>query len=242
MATATQTIREIVETQPGAAAVLQRFEIDLCVDAGASLQELCADLQISLDQVLEKLSEAGSGSRPGLLANPAGVSLSRLMQHIVRNHHLYLRRELPRAAEMASNVAVKYGAREPAFYRLAEIVEALRIDLLAHLEREEQVIFPYIAQLDQQAMLACVPPQSFRTLAATVFAMVQEHESAIRDLEEAAHITHGFRPGRHACARQIALLGTLRGFQIDLRRHLALEDDELFPRAIALEANLQTRN
>lgn len=242
MATATQTIREIVEAQPSAAAVLQRFDIDLCTQAGALLQELCAHRQISLDQVLEKLLDAQLGGRPGLLPNPAEVSLSRLMQHIVRTHHLYLRRELPRAAEMASKVAVKYGAREPVFHRLAEIVEALRIDLLAHLEREEQVIFPYIAQLDQHAMLAYVPPQSFRTLAMPVFAMAQEHESAVRALDEAGQITNGFQPGQHACATQIALLGTLRGFQIDLRRHLALEDDELFPRAIALEATLHTRN
>ncbi|MFP5236526.1 MAG: hemerythrin domain-containing protein [Acidobacteriota bacterium] len=242
MATPTQTIREIVEAEPSAAAVLQRFDIDLCAEAGASLQQLCADLQISLDQVLEKLSDAEAGGRPGLLPNPADASLSRLMQHIVRNHHLYLRRELPPAAEMASRVALRYGTREPAFHRLAEIVEALRIDLLAHLEREEQVIFPYIAQLDQQAMLAYVPPQTFRTLAMPIFAMVQEHESAQRALEEAAQLTNGFQPARHACATQIALLGTLRGFHLDLRRHLALEDNELFPRAMALDANLHTRN
>jgi len=52
MATATQSIREIVASQASAASVLQRFEIDLCSSANQSLRQACSGLQLSVDQVL----------------------------------------------------------------------------------------------------------------------------------------------------------------------------------------------
>lgn len=242
MAIETQTIRDIVAHQPSAAAVLQRFDIDLCSQAGARLNDVCAELQLSMDQILEKLSEAGSGGHPGVAPDPGTMPLSRLIQHIVRAHHHYLRRELPRAAEMASKVAAKFGSGEPVFERIAEIAAALRFDLLRHVDKEEQTVFPYIAQLDQQAMLAYLPPQSFSTVAMPVLTMAQEHESALRALNEIAQCTNGFRPARNSCATRVALLSTLRALYADLRRHVLLEDDFLFPRAIELEARLNTRS
>lgn len=58
MATSIQSIREIISTQASAAAVLERFDIDLCSHANESLKEACAGLQLSVDQVLEKLADA----------------------------------------------------------------------------------------------------------------------------------------------------------------------------------------
>ena len=242
MVATTQTIRDIVARQPSAAAVFQRFEIDLCSQAGASLQHACADQQLSIDQVLEKLSDAESRSIPGVLSDPAAMSLSRLVQHIVRTHHQRVRQELPRIAQMAQKVAAKYAARESTLHKVAGLVEDLHTDLLAHFEKEEQVLFPFIAQMDQQAILACLPPHSFRSVAHPVFVMAQEHESPQRILDEIEQLTNGFRPAPDACGTRIAFLGALRAFKSDLRQHVSLEDNVLFPRAIAMEATLNARS
>ena len=70
MATSTQSIREIVSTQSSAAAVLERFDIDPCSHAEESLKQACTGLQLSVDQVLEKLADAAS-NEPG--AEPADL-------------------------------------------------------------------------------------------------------------------------------------------------------------------------
>lgn len=49
MATASKSIREILDAQPTAAAILQRFDIDVCAHADASLDEACRDLQLSVE-------------------------------------------------------------------------------------------------------------------------------------------------------------------------------------------------
>src|SRR5690242_11925583 len=100
MATATQSIREIISSQPTAAAILQRFEIDVCAHANDSLNEACADLQLSVEQVLEKLEDGAARNRGAEYANPAEFAPSRLIQHIVRVHHQTVRQELPRLLEL----------------------------------------------------------------------------------------------------------------------------------------------
>ena len=70
MSTSTQSIREIIQTQPSAARVLERFEIDLCTQAEKSLDKACAELQLSVDQVLEKLVHADAQEQGNSFANP----------------------------------------------------------------------------------------------------------------------------------------------------------------------------
>ncbi|MGB7267628.1 MAG: DUF542 domain-containing protein, partial [Terracidiphilus sp.] len=87
MSTATQSIREIVTRQPSAAGIFHRFDIDLCMQADLSLEGACQELQLSVDQVLEKLADAEAQRCGGTASDPENLSLSRLIQHIVRVHH-----------------------------------------------------------------------------------------------------------------------------------------------------------
>ncbi len=78
-----------------------------------SLEGACQELQLSVDQVLEKLADAEAQEGGGEALDPATLSLGRLIQHIVRVHHHRVRRDLPRLAEMASKVAAKRSDRAP---------------------------------------------------------------------------------------------------------------------------------
>jgi regulator of cell morphogenesis and NO signaling len=71
--------------------------------------------------------------------------------------------------------------------------------------------------------------------------MMQEHESANHIVAELRRLTYDFQPPAWACATHVALFGGLRAFEIDLKQHVHLENDVLFPRAIELEAELNSR-
>jgi hypothetical protein len=58
MSASTQSVREIVATQPSAARILRHFDIDLRLQADESLEQACAELQLSVDQVLDTLADA----------------------------------------------------------------------------------------------------------------------------------------------------------------------------------------
>lgn len=239
MPTSTQSVREIVSSQPSAAAVLQRFDIDLCSRAGESLLKACSELQLSVDQVLEKLSDAAANESGAAPADLASYALTRLIQHIVRTHHQYVRRELPRLAQMAHKLADKHGERAPELVRIEILLEDLHAEMFAHLEKEEQILFPFIAQMGDgsgSAALAC-----FRTVSQPISMMVQEHESAQALVAEMRQLTSDFRAPEWACTTHLALYSGLKGFESDLRQHVHIENDLLFPRAIEMESVLNQR-
>lgn len=243
MPTSNQSIREIVTQYPSSAKVFHRFDIDLCLQADLSLEGACQELQLSVDQVIEKLTDSEAQERGGMALDPATLSLARLVQHIVRTHHHCVRQELPRLAEMASKVAAKRSDRALELAKVAELIEKLRGEMYTHIQKEEQVLFPFISQMDQESIVAYPPSHAcFRSVTHPIFMMEQDHESADHIVAELIRLTNHFVPPSWACATHIALFSGLREFETDLKQHVHLENDILFPRAIQLEAELKVRS
>jgi len=243
MSTAAQSIREIVTRQPSAARVFRRFDIDLCLQADLSLEGACEELRLSVDQVLEKLADEEVQVSGGAALDPANFPLGRLIQHIVRVHHHSIRQELPRLAEMASQAAAKCVDRSPELVRVVELIEKLHREMYAHIEKEEQILFPFISQMDQESIVSYPPLHAcFRSVAHPIFMMEQEHESANHVVSELIRLTNHFEPPTWACGTHTALFSGLRQFELDLRQHVRLEDEVLFPRAIQRETELKARS
>lgn len=242
MSTSTQSIREIVATHPSATRVFERFDIDLCSQAENSLDRACAELQLSVDQVMEKLATAESEEQGCSPIDPATLSTERLIQHIVRVHHHYVRQELPGLAQMARKLENKRGAWAAELTLVAELLEELRDKMFSHIQKEEQILFPFISQMDQSSIIDYPSAHAcFSSVSYPVFMMMQEHESANQIVAELRRLTTDFDAPVWACATHIALLAGLLAFEADLKQHVHLENDVLFPRVLAMEGELKTK-
>jgi regulator of cell morphogenesis and NO signaling len=240
MLSSSQSIRDIAATQPSAIALFERFDIDVCSLAGKSLKEACSELQLSLDQVLEKLQECGdreSGEKP---RDPAALSCALLIRHIVRVHHQRVRRDLPSLVGHARKLTQQGGEQASDFKTIEELIEQLRQDMWAHIRKEEEVLFPFIVRMEEESILAYPPEHAcFRSVSHPVLMMVQEHEAANKIVEKIRSSTGNFSVPEWACPTHRALLDGLREFDADLQEHIHLENDVLFPRSIQMEAELR---
>jgi regulator of cell morphogenesis and NO signaling len=72
--------------------------------------------------------------------------------------------------------------------------------------------------------------------------MEQEHEATDHILAELRRLTNHFEPPSWACATHIVLFSGLREFEAQLKQHVHLENDVLFPRAMQLEETLKARS
>ena len=61
-------------------------------------------------------------------------------------------------------------------------------------------------------------------------------------MRELIRLTNHFEAPSWACATHIALFSGLSEFEADLKQHVHLENDVLFPRAIQLEAEIKARS
>lgn len=234
-------LREIAAEYPTATAIFEQFDIDLCAWGDKLLDETCAALRLSTDQMEEKLHALTAKGRTAQSADQ--LSLTRVIQLIVREHHRRIRQDLPALARMADKLAGKQPADSDKYRKLAKLIWALHAELIAHIEKEEHMIFPVIAELDQRCgnpgTQAGVATQSVRQ---PVAHMMREHAQATRKLDELRTLTGGLTTPANACATQRALYAGLRKFEKGFREHVHLENDILFPRSMEAESALRERS
>ena len=152
MTATTQTVREIALEQPTAIRVFEQFGIDYCCGGRKPLAEACAARNLEIDSVIAALEEAEK--KPGNeVENWAEKSLESLSSHIVAKHHAYVKRELPRLAQLAEKVVNRHGSTKPELPVIAATLMQLDEELTQHLAKEEAVLFPYIAALEQSVSI-----------------------------------------------------------------------------------------
>ena len=108
---------------------------------------------------------------------------------------------------------------------------------LSVLMKEEQVLFPYVVRLEESLLAGePAPPAMFGTVVNPVRMMMQEHDSAGDALRKLRMITKDYSVPEDACISYRTLYEALKGFEADLHQHIHLENNILFPRAVAMEA------
>jgi regulator of cell morphogenesis and NO signaling len=234
---ATQTVREIALENPATIRVFEAFGIDYCCGGRKPLSEACAVKNLSLDEVVQAL-ENPTPAPPMEIEDWSAAPLSALAAHIVNTHHAYVRRELPRLAELAEKVVRRHGDTRPELPAIQAKISELSEELLQHCAKEEVVLFPYISKLERAiAEGAPRPHPGFGTVANPIAMMTQEHDAAGALLAQMRELSNGFTPPVGACPTYHAYYTGLHEFEQDLHRHIHLENNILFPRAIAMEAS-----
>lgn len=164
------------------------------------------------------------------------ATLSVLIQHILDTHHAYLREALPKLTQLAQVSGGAGGGTDAA--GIGGVLEGLRAEIESHMWKEEMVLFPLIRSLEEaEASGKPAPPSHCGSVRNPIRVMELEHESAKGALDELRKRTANYTDPA-AAGVSAAMAQELRRLDEDLRRHIHLEDDILFPRAIELEARL----
>ena len=228
-------VRDIVRAHPGSVRALDRFRLDWCYGAQKTLAEACASARVPLADVVLALADEPDGAADDLVFPPTTEPLTGMIGRVLTTHHALSRSEGPRLRELSTKVARKHGSAHPALLGLAELVHGLFDELGAHMDREERVLFPYIEALEKNAELHAVIAHPLTSLRAAIHVMNSDHAAAGRLLDDIAQATEHFTTPPGACGSWTSLCDRLRAHDNDLRRHVWLENEVLFPRALELE-------
>lgn len=233
------TVAEIAGAMPRAIPVFQKHGIDFCCGGRRALSEVCSERGVGFDTILGEIE--ATGQRPaGADTDWATEPLGALIDHILARFHAGLKQELPRLLALAEKVATVHGANHPdTLPALRDTFGALKEELDAHLDKEENVLFPYVRELETAAR-GLRPAFSIPLgLASGAIGVIErEHEVAGLALKTIHRLTEGFRPPDDACGSFRALYAGLEIFEADLHTHIHLENNILFPRAMNMERKL----
>jgi regulator of cell morphogenesis and NO signaling len=156
-----------------------------------------------------------------------------LIDHILTTHHAYVRSSLPVIERYLAKLVEVHGARHPELARIATTFERMGRDLLQHMTKEERVLFPYIREL--AASKSALAPSPFGTVENPIRMMEREHREAGDEMRLLRELTNRYTVPADGCATYLVCFAELADFERNLHRHVHLENNVLFPRAIDLE-------
>lgn len=235
--TATRLVGDLAAQSLAAVRVFEKHGIDYCCGGKRPLDEVCAEKGLNVDGVLGELG-AAEETRKGVQRDWSSVSLTELIGHIVTTHHEYLRTELPFIEKKLAKVLDAHHQRHgETLGPVAKVFADLKLELELHIQKEEIVLFPAITQTERavQAGQPWTPPR-FGSFGNPIQMMEHEHDSAGTALSEIRRLTNDFALPEGACNTFRALFAGMEELERDLHMHIHLENNILFPRAMAMES------
>jgi regulator of cell morphogenesis and NO signaling len=231
-----ETLGQIAAKDLGKAQIFKKYGLDFCCGGKKTVKEACAEKGIDVTKVEAALQHADNltfTSHP-LPYNDWNIDF--LADYIVNTHHSYVRKQLPDLVAYANKVMTVHGGRHPELVKVNEIVELIQMEMSAHIIKEERVLFPYIKVLVATQQAGSTGNESpFGTVQNPVNMMEMEHEVVGKYLEDLRKLTGNYTLPEDACATYSLLYRMLNAFEEDLHLHVHLENNILFPKAIALE-------
>ena len=237
----TNTVRELAVNVPGATRIFENLGIDYCCGGHRTLTDACDKSKLSPAEVVKQLEAAERAVNPGdKLRDWQTESLASLSAYIIDTHHYFTKQELARLEKLLDKVCSRHGENHPELFSLRGAFEHLKQDLIPHMLKEEQVLFPYVARMEEAVSEGrAVPPPFFVTVQNPVRMMTSEHETAGDLLAEMRRLTDGYTVPPDACISFQTLYQALREFEADLHQHIHLENNILFPRAVEMESQAE---
>jgi len=205
---------------PIATRVFARHHIDFCCGGGRPLAEVCSKKGLDVNEVISEIKKEIETS-PIKPEHWSDAPLADIIDHVLSTYHRPLPEELHRLEAMAKKVLAVHGESDPERLReLVDVYMALEEELLDHMTKEEQVLFPMIRR--GSGAIANGP----------VAVMMHEHDSTGAALHRLRELTDGYQAPPNACTTWRALYHGLATLEADMHQHIHIENNILFPRAL----------
>ncbi|WP_339660273.1 iron-sulfur cluster repair di-iron protein [uncultured Polaribacter sp.] len=228
------TVAEIVTQNIKTADVFKKHGIDFCCGGGISIEKACKKHNVSFEEMEKELLNINNPTSNAY--NYDAWKLDFLVDHIENIHHNYVTENTPIVLQYAAKVAKVHGHHYTEVLEINRLFNEVAQELAAHLKKEELILFPFIKQLvkvDKEGIKVKTP--HFGTVNNPITMMEEEHENAGDILKEIKQLSNNYSPPNGACNTFKALYAKLEEFEQDLHQHIHLENNILFPKAIALE-------
>jgi regulator of cell morphogenesis and NO signaling len=233
-------VSELVRQDYRTAGVFRKYDIDFCCGGKWALGMMCEMKGLDFASVKEELENA---VRTVQLSNSLRYEewdTDFLTEYIVNIHHQYLREALPKIKDHLGHFVEDHKEKYPYLEEVQKQFNYLYKDSLPHLQEEEEILFPYIRQIahayESKESYASLLVRTLRKPVENV--MQHEHETVSKMLRRLRELTNNYTPPEDACVSHRVAFSMLKELDNDLAQHVYLENNILFPKAVAMEKEL----
>jgi regulator of cell morphogenesis and NO signaling len=232
-------IGDIVTGDARAAIVFERFGLEFCCGGRRTLAEACESAGVFAEVVIADLAALGEPDATDKTPDE-WRELDVLAQFILTAHHEYVKSSMPIILQWLDRLVDRHGPGHPELAKVRTEFRDLAEELSGHLMKEEMILVPYVEQIVRAAKTGShLPSGRFSSVLGPVSMMEEEHEHAGQSLVRLRALTNDYTAPENACPTYRACYAEMLRFDRDLRRHIHLENNILFPGALTMEQTLQ---
>jgi len=231
-------IGELVAKDYRYAAVFQKNKIDFCCQGNRTIEEACDRKKVNSDALISELTQT---TQVNDVASTDFNSwpLDLLADYIEKKHHRYVESRITEIKPTLAKIVKVHGDLHPELREVEELFLGSAGELTAHMKKEEFILFPFVKKLVQASEgKGELTPGHFGTVANPVAMMMDEHATEGERFRKIAELTNDYTPPKGACTTYMVTFSLLKEFEQDLHRHIHLENNILFPKAVELEKSL----
>lgn len=223
-----RTIGEIVAKDFRTASIFKDVGIDFCCGGKKSLAQACREKGIAPSLIESELIKLES--TPQTIANDYNEwELGFLCDYIVNTHHKFVLKTLPQLLAYTDKISSVHGDRHPELNEVANLFSQINKELLQHLKKEEEVLFPAIKRVISNNDL-----ENKMLIVSEINRMSSEHEFAGGTMDKINEITNGYKLPEDSCNTYLVTFKLLQQFEDDLHIHVHLENNILYPKSLKL--------
>lgn len=232
-------IGELVDQDSIRAYVLYYFGIKFYEYSEQTLEQVCREKGLRVDQVVRELEAPGDHFREAdipLISYPIDL----IIEYLKHAHFLFVKHKLPFISRLVESFRADHAEYEAVAKDLKIIFPLFIEDFIHHIYEEEDTLFKYILVLEKAARGQYNPARLYYLMERNSlqrFAM--EHEAHDDEMEGIRKITRDYTLTPEAPLHVKVIYSELLLFEKALQTHARIENEILFPKAMALESRVK---
>jgi len=230
-----KTIGSFVAEDFRTAAVFSKYRIDFCCKGNRTVTEVCEKQNIDADTLLENVLQVAQSENNGSI-DFNSWPLDLLADYIEKTHHRYVEEKTNVLLPFLDKLCKVHGANHPELFKINELFIGCAGELSQHMKKEELILFPFVKRMVKTKETDGILHQpSFGTVSNPIAMMMHEHDNEGERFRAIAELTNNYTPPADACTTYRVTFAMLKEFEEDLHKHIHLENNILFPKAVVLE-------
>lgn len=233
-------IKTLLEQNYRMAALLFQSGVDIFKCMDLSIEEACKRVRVEPSKLLLRINFMLTTPNKPSMPDFTHFSCGQIILYLIHTHHAHSRVTLPMIHYHIKKNEQLYGGEFPHLMMLDTFFDKFRSDFMYHLRQEEEIVFPYIHQLEEA--IADSGNQKLLELPdLSIESMNARHMTDNEDIEDISRLTNHFRYDETDPLPFRILLYELEDLYNNLRDHSKVEEQVLFQKAEVMEKEVSKR-
>jgi len=232
-------IGELVDQDSIRAYVLYYFGIKFYEYSEQTLEQVCREKGLRVDQVVRELEAPGDHFREAeipLISYPIDL----VIEYLKHAHFLFVKHKLPFIGRLVESFRPEHPEYETVAKDLKILFPLFIEDFIHHIYEEEDTLFKYIQLLEKAARGQYNPARLYYLMErSSLQRFAMEHEAHDDEMEGIRKITRDYTLTPEAPLHVKVIYSELLLFEKALQTHARIENEILFPKAMALESRVK---